>query len=110
MREGKIEVTDSSTWSPHLRAAVSEITRSRDGEIRIKLHSKTAALEVLARHLSMFKDNVDLNVSVSLADLVNGSYELERQRDAKTIEHQAQQISAPDETTVAGPMRPPADS
>ena len=81
-----------------LSLAYAEIPKPGDGEIRVKLHSKTQALETLARHLSMFKDNVDLKVSVSLADLVNGSYELERQRAAKTIEHQAQQISASDET------------
>jgi hypothetical protein len=42
------------------------------------MHSKAAALDALAKHLSLWRDNVDVNVNVSLADLVNGSYELER--------------------------------
>jgi hypothetical protein len=56
---------------------VAEISDGRDGA-RIKFHSKPQAIETLARHLSMFKDNIDINVNVSLADLVNGSYRLER--------------------------------
>jgi hypothetical protein len=44
------------TWSPNLRAGVSEIIQTRDGEIRVKPHSKTLAIETLAKHLSMFKD------------------------------------------------------
>jgi hypothetical protein len=58
----------SADWSPHLRAAVSEIIQTRDGEIRVKMHSKAQALETLAKHLSMFKDQVDLNVNMSLHD------------------------------------------
>ena len=64
--------------SPHLRAAVSEIIQTADGQVRIKMHSKAQALETLAKHLSMFKENIDLNVKVSLYDLVAGSYKLER--------------------------------
>jgi len=87
--DGKIRVKDTALWSPNLRAAVAEISDGRDG-VRIKFHSKTQAIETLARHLSMYRDNVDLNVNVSLADLVNGSYRLERGElrvvDGKMIE------------------------
>ena len=85
--DGKIRVKDTALWSPNLRAAVAEISDGRDG-VRIKFHSKTQAIETLARHLSMYRDNVDLNVNVSLADLVNGSYKLEPPTP-KVIEHQA---------------------
>jgi hypothetical protein len=46
--------------------------------VRIKMHSKALALETLAKHLSMFKENIGLDVNVSLSDLVAGSYKLER--------------------------------
>jgi len=87
--DGRVRVKDTASWSPDLRAAVAEISDGRDG-VRIKFHSKPQAIETLAHHLSMFKENVDLNVSVSLADLVNGSYRLERGElqvvDGKMIE------------------------
>jgi phage terminase small subunit len=99
--DGKVVVADSATWNPNLRAAVSEIIQTRDGEIRVKLHSKTQALETLAKHLSMFKDHVDFNVNMSLADLVAGSYKLERGElqlpppAASVIDAEAQEIEQP---------------
>ena len=75
--DSKVRVKDTAQWSANLKAAVAEISDGREG-VRIKFHPKPQALETLARHLAMFKDNVDLNINVSLADLVNGSYRIER--------------------------------
>ena len=87
--DSKVRVKDTAQWSANLRAAVAEISDGREG-VRIKFHSKPKAIETLARHLSMYRDNVDLNVNVSLADLMNGSYRLERGElrvvDGKMIE------------------------
>jgi hypothetical protein len=47
----------------------------------------------------MFKDQVDLNVNVSLTDLVAGSCRLERER-AKTIEHKTESEPTPNETAL----------
>ena len=51
--------------------------KHRDGVV-IKLHDKRAALENLGKHLGLFKENTALNVNISLADLVNGSYKIEK--------------------------------
>ena len=75
--DGKVKVADTATLSADCRAAIAEISQGRDG-IKVKLHDKRAALENLGKHLGLFKENLDLNVNVSLADLVNGSYRLER--------------------------------
>jgi phage terminase small subunit len=89
---GKLQFTDTAQLSPDLRAAIAEASQTRDG-VKIKMHDKRAALETLGKHLGLFKENVDLNINMSLADLVNGSYKLERgeltKDDAKTIEGQA---------------------
>ena len=77
---------------------MSEIIQTRDGEIRVKLHSKTQALETLAKHLSMFKDQVDLNVNMSLADLVNGSYELEKRLRAEGKLIDVAPVKTPDDS------------
>ena len=42
-------------------AAISEVRETKDG-VQIKFHSKTAALDSLARHLGMFKDVLKLDV------------------------------------------------
>jgi len=92
--DGKVRIKDTAQWSANLRAAVAEISDGREG-VRIKFHSKSQAIETLARHLSMYRDNVDLNVNVNLADLVNGSYSLERGelqiRNGRMIEVKAAQ-------------------
>jgi phage terminase small subunit len=88
--DGKVQVSDTAQLSADTRAAISEISQGRDG-IKVKLHDKRAALENLGKHLGLFKENIDLNVNVSLADLVNGSYKLERGEltpdSAPAIEH-----------------------
>lgn len=41
---------------PGASAAISELIQEKDGRIRVKLHSKTHALELLGRHKKMFTD------------------------------------------------------
>ena len=49
---------------PEVTAAISEVSETKDG-LRVKFHSKTAALEALGRHLGLFNDKLlvkrDLN-------------------------------------------------
>lgn len=51
---------DSRDLPPHVRAAVSEVSLTRDGGLRIKLHDKNAALDKLARMHAMYKDQMAL--------------------------------------------------
>lgn len=74
--DGKVQIIDTAKLSPDITAAISEIREGRDG-VTVKFHDKRAALENLGKHLGLFKENIDLNVNVSLADLVNGSYKLD---------------------------------
>lgn len=55
-------------------AAISEVSMSRDG-LRVKTHDKVAALEKLARHLGMFKDEV--KVSGTVRFVIEGAPEAE---------------------------------
>ena len=87
--DGKVQALDTDQLSPDMQAAIAEISQGRDG-IKVKLHDKRAALENLGKHLGLFKENIDLNINVSLADLVNGSYKLEAgeiKPTAAAIEH-----------------------
>jgi phage terminase small subunit len=77
IKGGKVLVADTDALPRDLRAAISEISQGRDG-LKVKMHDKRAALESLGKHLGLWKENVDLNVNVSLIDLVNGSFKLEQ--------------------------------
>ena len=77
VKNGKVYLIDSDKLTPDLKAAIAEIRQTRDGVV-IKLHDKRAALENLGKPLGLFKENTALNVNISLADLVNGSYRVER--------------------------------
>lgn len=37
-------------------ASISEVSQTKDGTLKVRMHSKTNALDSLARHLGMFKD------------------------------------------------------
>ncbi len=79
-RLGFSRMTDFSSWGPDgvrlkksedltpgQAAAVSEVTETvseSGGNRKIKLHSKPAALELLGRHLGMFKDSLNINLDL----------------------------------------------
>ena len=54
-----ITIKDSSKLTPEVTACIAEITQTETQHgcnIKIKLHSKTAALEMLGRYLAMFTE------------------------------------------------------
>ncbi len=56
--EGGVRVRESEALGPDQSACIAEIVESpgRDGrKLKVKLHGKTRALEVLGRHLGMFE-------------------------------------------------------
>lgn len=53
---GRVVISDTATLTPAQAAALSEIHQTKDGSIKIKLHSKQAALDSLAKTLGMFRD------------------------------------------------------
>lgn len=70
----KVTLTDSDKLDPDVTAAISEVRQTKDG-IAIKFHDKRAALVDLGKHFGYFKENVNLNVTLSLSDLVLASYQ-----------------------------------
>ncbi|NPV26402.1 MAG: terminase small subunit [Firmicutes bacterium] len=80
---GSIRLKPSCDLSEDDAAAIIEVSETEielpsGGTKRtrkIKLHGKCPALEKLGKHLGMFKDKVDVNVEVSLADLLKKAWE-----------------------------------
>lgn len=77
---GELTVKDLADLTPDVTAAISEIsqiTTHRGGSmvstvLKVKMHSKTQALDSLAKHLNLFRDTVvdnNLQVNVSISDL-----------------------------------------
>lgn len=44
--------------------AIAEIAQTKDGALKVKLHSKLGALDSMARHLGMFVDRSEVNHTV----------------------------------------------
>jgi hypothetical protein len=69
---GNFTFTPSAQLPRHVRALVSEITvtQGRGGEVttKIKLNDKLKALELLARHLGLTTERVDVNIDISIAN------------------------------------------
>jgi phage terminase small subunit len=89
IRDGRVYVADTADMEENLTAAIAEIRQTKDGTV-VKMHDKAGALVNLGKHLGYFKENIELNVTLSLADLVNSSYqsELPALPAPKTIEHE----------------------
>ena len=88
--DGQVIVNNTADLPRELTAAIAEIRQTKDG-IVIKMHNKTEALQNLAKHMGYYKENVQLNVTLTLADLVNMSYQadLPPLPDPKVIEHES---------------------
>lgn len=68
---GKMIIEESANLTDNQRRAILEMSESitEGGRTRkVKLHDKLRALELLGKHLAMFRDRVDINVN-NIADL-----------------------------------------
>ncbi len=64
---GDVFVKDTRLLAAEPRALYAGVKRTKDG-IEIKTHDKRAVLELIGRHLGMFKDKVELSGQVAIAD------------------------------------------
>lgn len=84
-----VRLKNSADLDDDVTAAIAEVQQTKDG-VKLKFHDKRGALTELAKYKGMFKENINLNVTVSLADLVNASYQsdIPALPAPKTIEHE----------------------
>ena len=57
----EVTLTDSDTIDDETAAAISEVSQTKDGALKIKMHDKQAALVNLGRHLGILEDKVKLS-------------------------------------------------
>ncbi len=58
-----VRVRPSRDLTPELTSAVCEVSEDRHGRVRLKKHDKVRALELLGRHLGMFTERLQAEVS-----------------------------------------------
>lgn len=56
----EVEIVDSSQIDDRTAAAISEVSQSKEGTLRVKLYDKQAALVSLGKHLGLFKEKVEV--------------------------------------------------
>ena len=56
----QVELIDSDVIDDDPAAAISEISQTDKGGLKVKFHDKRAALVDLGRHLGLFTDKVDV--------------------------------------------------
>lgn len=61
---------DTASIPKEKLAAISEIKQAKDGSISFKLHDKRGALDSIGKHLGMFKDTIDINITKKLEDFI----------------------------------------
>ena len=64
-----IQLFDSDELDDDIAACISEISQTKDGALKVKLHDKQAALVSIGRHLGMFTDKVEHSGKVELERL-----------------------------------------
>ena len=68
-----VSLVDSKNLTADQAATISEVSSSETKEgvnMRLKQHDKKGALELLGRHLGMFKDKIELSGDVSIVSII----------------------------------------
>lgn len=60
VEDNRVEVFDTDKIKQEMLAVIAEIKQT-DSKLSIKLHDKLKALELLGRHLGMFKDKLEIS-------------------------------------------------
>ena len=69
---GRPWVNDTAKLTPAQAAAIAEIAQTRDGQLRVKLHSKTAALEAASTLTDRFIINYLRGGGLSVSGAIRG--------------------------------------
>lgn len=54
----EVTIKDSSELTPEVAASIAEVSQTKDGALKIKMHDKLGALTKMGQHLGMFRPAV----------------------------------------------------
>lgn len=62
-----VTLFDSDELGDEIVGAIAEISQTKEGALKVKLHDKQAALVNIGKHLGMFKDRVEIDAQHTVA-------------------------------------------
>jgi hypothetical protein len=65
----RVSIVPSEEMDPDIAAAIAQISQGPNGEVRVRLHDKHAALVSIGKHLGMFTDVVQMKTVTENATL-----------------------------------------
>lgn len=82
-----VQLFDSDELDENIVGAISEISQTKEGALKVKLHDKQAALVNIGKHLGMFKERVEIDGHITteplgLSDLLGEVGRAAREGDA----------------------------
>jgi hypothetical protein len=64
----RLSIVPSEEMDPDIAAAIAQISQGPNGEVRVRLHDKHAALVSIGKHLGMFTDNVQIKAVYGISE------------------------------------------
>ena len=64
----RLSIVPSEEMDPDIAAAIAQISQGPNGEVRVRLHDKHAALVSIGKHLGMFTDQVQVRARYAISD------------------------------------------
>jgi phage terminase small subunit len=64
----RLSIVPSEEMDPDIAAAIAQISQGPNGEVRVRLHDKHAALVSIGKHLGMFTDVVRMRAVYGISE------------------------------------------
>ena len=75
----RVSIVPSEEMDPDIAAAIAQISQGPNGEVRVRLHDKHAALVSIGKHLGMFTDQVQVRAQYGISDKPMSAEEWKKQ-------------------------------
>jgi hypothetical protein len=82
-----LQLKDSAELDDATAAAISEVSQSRDGTIRVKFHNKPEALLRIGKEIGMFIERIDATVAMGTPEQIERARQA-RDRLVTVLEHE----------------------
>jgi Terminase small subunit len=64
----RVSIVPSEEMDPDIAAAIAQISQGPNGEVRVRLHDKHAALVSIGKHLGMFTDHFKVDAVYGISE------------------------------------------
>jgi phage terminase small subunit len=75
----RVSIVPSEEMDPDIAAAIAQISQGPNGQVRVRLHDKHAALVSLGKHLGLFTESVQIKAVYGIRDKPMSAEEWKKQ-------------------------------